>query len=301
MMAGRHREGTLGFFTIAGDLLRATVNSAGAELCRLQTAGGVDLLWGGDPRIWARTAPTLFPIVGALKDDRLRHKGQIYPMKKHGFARDRAWSLKRVMGHSCTFRLVHDEATLAQYPFPFQLDATFRIDGDRLRVLYELHNPAESPLHASLGAHPALRWPILTGTPREAHHMRFEKSEGQLLPVLDSRGLLAAGNQPSPLRDGVLSLRDDLFAEDALIFNPVESKYLRYSGPGTPVIEVSWEGFPQLGIWTRPGAHFVCVEPWRGYASPAAFDGEFSEKPGVFQVGAGATLSAAYTIRVLPG
>jgi galactose mutarotase-like enzyme len=231
----------------------------------------------------------------------MRHKGREYRLPRHGFARDREWALKRLAAHAITLRLVDDEATRAMYPFPFELCATFRIDGLSLRVQYDLKNPAETPLLASLGAHPAFRWPLLPGIPREVHRMVFERPETSLLPVIDARGLLASGNMPSPLRNRELPLSDAVFEEDALIFNPVESHYLRYSGPGTPTVEVSWEGFPQLGVWTKPGAGFVCVEPWRGFASPAAFDGEFVEKPGIFQVGAGATVSAAYTVRVLPG
>jgi galactose mutarotase-like enzyme len=288
-------------YDIAGDLLRASVTTTGGELCRLQTATGLDLLWDGDPAVWGRHAPNLFPIVGALKGDQLRHKGRAYPLGRHGFARDREWALKRLTAHSCTLRLVDDEASRAQYPFPFELCVTYRIEDNTLRVQYDVHNPGESPLYASLGAHPAFRWPIQPGIPRGAHRMVFEKAETAFLPVVDGKGLLGAGNQPSPLRNRELNLKDEYFLEDALIFNPVESRYLRYSAPGTPVIEVSWDNFPQLGIWTKPGAGFVCVEPWRGYASPSAFDGEFSEKPGIFQVGAGATTSSAYMVRVLPG
>ena len=295
------REGALGRYDIAGDLIRASIKTAGGELCRLQTGAGLDLLWDGDPAVWGRQAPNLFPVVGALKGDRLVHKGKAYTMPKHGFARDREWALKRLTAHSVTLRLVDDEATRAMYPFPFELCVTYRIQDNTIRVQYDLHNPGEAPLYASLGAHPAFRWPLQPGLPREAHRLMFEKPEMAFLPVVDAKGLLGAGNQPSPLKNRELILQDAHFAEDALIFNPVESKYVRYSGPGTPVIEVSWEGFHQLGIWTKPGAEFVCVEPWRGYASPAAFDGEFSEKPGVFSVGAGATSSSAYTVRVLPG
>jgi galactose mutarotase-like enzyme len=75
---------------------------------------------------------------------------------------------------------------------------------------------------------------------------------------------------------------------------------VRYSAPGAPVLEVAWDGFPQLGIWSRPGAGFLCIEPWRGYASPGEFDGEFAAKPGIFLVGPGGTVSAQYTVRVLP-
>ena len=291
----------MGVYEIAGDLLRVSVKTAGGELCRLRTASGLDLLWDGDPAVWGRQAPTLFPVVGALKGGQLRHKGKVGTLPRHGFARDRDWTLKRLMAHSVTLRLTDDEASRAMYPFPFDLCVTFRIDGNQLRVQYDLHNPGEGPLFASLGAHPAFRWPIMPDGQRDAHRMVFEKPETAFLPVLDGKGLLGAGNQPSPLKNRELALKDEIFSEDALIFNPVESRYLRYSAPGTPVIELSWEGFPQLGLWSRPGAGFVCIEPWRGYASPAAFDGEFSEKPGVFQVSAGATTSSAYTIRILPG
>jgi galactose mutarotase-like enzyme len=78
----------------------------------------------------------------------------------------------------------------------------------------------------------------------------------------------------------------------------VHSRSVRYSAPGAPVLEVSWNGFQQLGLWSK-GA-FLCIEPWRGYASPQGFDGEFRDKPGVFLVGPGATVSARYSVKLLP-
>jgi hypothetical protein len=30
-----------------------------------------------------------------------------------------------------------------------------------------------------------------------------------------------------------------------------------------------------------PGAGYVCIEPWNGYASPEDFDGELADKPGI--------------------
>jgi galactose mutarotase-like enzyme len=65
------------------------------------------------------------------------------------------------------------------------------------------------------------------------------------------------------------------------------------------VLEVRWDGFPQLGVWSKPGAGFLCIEPWRGYASPEGFDGEFTDKPGIFLVSPGSTLSARYSVNVL--
>lgn len=286
--------------SIASDDLRASVKTHGAELCRLQTGAGIDLLWSGDPAFWAGQAPVLFPVVGALKGGRLLHQGESYPMAKHGFARNRDFRLVRLTGHSCSFRLVDDPGTRTMYPFPFQLDLTFCITGPELRVQYDLHNPGDADLPASFGAHPAFRWPLLPGVPKQAHWLEFEKPEADLLPAVASDGLLTGPSKPSPLRGRHLALAEGLFSEDALIFRPAQSRAVRYSAPGSPVLELAWDGFPQLGVWSKPGAGFLCIEPWRGYASPETFDGEFTGKPGVFLVSPGGTASAHYTVKVLP-
>jgi len=288
-------------YSIASDHLRASVRIHGAELCQLQTGSGLQLLWNGDPAVWGRQAPVLFPVVGALRGG-LRHQGRVYPMPRHGFARDLDWTLVRLTGHSCSFRLRDDAGTRAMYPFPFELRVGFRIDGAELVVRYDLHNPGDSELPASFGAHPAFRWPLHPDLDRNEHWIEFEKNETSLLPALDDDGLLGAPSRLSPLEGRILRLRDSLFHSDALVFKPVQSRILRYSAPGAPVLELAWDGFPQLGVWSKPGAGFICLEPWRGYASPVTFDGEFSAKPGVFSVGPGGTISARYSVKVLiPG
>jgi galactose mutarotase-like enzyme len=285
-------------YTIASDHLRADVKARGAELCRLCAGSGLDLLWDGDPAVWGRQAPVLFPVVGALKDGRLLHQGRSYPMPRHGFARDLEFRMVRLTAHACTLRLQDDDATRAAYPFPFQLDLAFTILGPELKVEYALHNPGDTVLTASFGAHPAFRWPLLPGLPRHDHWLEFEKPEGDPLPALDAHGLLGGPPRPSPLLGRRLPLDDGLFARDALIFRPVQSRAVRYTAPGAPVLTVAWDGFPHLGVWSRPGARFLCIEPWRGYASPETFDGEFAQKPGCFQVGPGATVTAAYSVTV---
>ena len=288
-------------YRLGNDHLQASIKLHGAELCQLRTAAGMELLWDGDPAVWGRQAPTLFPVVGRLRQDRLRPGGQDYPMTRHGFARDQDWTLVSLSGHACTFRLQDNDSTRAQYPFGFRLSVTFRLEGPALRVQYDLHNPGEAPLWASLGVHPAFRWPLLPQLPKRAHWLEFEREEAERLAILDDAGLLGGQTQPSPLEGRRLKLREDLFDADALLFLPVRSHSLRYGAAapsGAPTLELSWEGFPELGIWSKPGADFLCLEPWRGFASPAEFQGEFRDKPGVFQVGPGATVTAAYTVRV---
>jgi galactose mutarotase-like enzyme len=64
--------------------LVASVLAQGAELCSLKNDGGEELIWQAGPE-WPRHAPLLFPIVGRLKNDELRHRGKSYGMTQHGF------------------------------------------------------------------------------------------------------------------------------------------------------------------------------------------------------------------------
>jgi galactose mutarotase-like enzyme len=75
-----------------------------------------------------------------------------------------------------------------------------------------------------------------------------------------------------------------------LIFLQPRSRSLRFEAEGCPALVLRWEGFPHLGIWTKPDSApaFLCIEPWAGYASPADWDGEFTDKPGGFLLAPGA-------------
>jgi len=45
-------------------------------------------LWQGDPAVWGRRAPNLFPICGKLVNDSCVINGKTYHIPMHGFARD---------------------------------------------------------------------------------------------------------------------------------------------------------------------------------------------------------------------
>ena len=92
-----------------------------------------------------------------------------------------------------------------------------------------------------------------------------------------------------------ITVADELFEEDALVWDPVRSRRLAYGAADGPRLEVAWDA-PRLGVWTRPGARFVCVEPWHGHADPQGFAGEFRDKPGVFHVPAGGEWRTAMSV-----
>lgn len=266
------------------DGAEARIAHLGAELQHLRL-GGLDLLWEAGP-LWPRHAPLLFPIVGALREDTLTLQGRRHTLPKHGFARDLpfAWTLREPA--RCALELTDTPATHAAYPFPFRLGVAYTLTANRLRMEVTLHNPGPAPLPASLGLHPAFRWPLVPACPKRSHRLVFDEAEPAPVHRLTPQGLLDPAPRPSPIQGRQLPLDECLFTEDALLFLSPRSRGLAFEAEGGPTVRLAWEGFPHLGIWTKPdpGPSYLCIEPWEGHADPADWAGDFASKPGSFRV-----------------
>lgn len=277
------------------DGVAATISANGAELTSLRDATGRELMWDAGPA-WPRHSPVLFPIVGALRGDRLLHGGQSYPMTKHGFARDRRFTWVERGPSSCRLTLEDDTETRAVFPFAFRLELSYQVQDGALRVGYEVVNTGSVTLPASVGGHPAFRWPLAGGVHTD-YRIEFAEDEGEPIRRLDD-GLLRPDPLPSPVQERTLPLDPALFEDDAIIMLSPRSRSLRFLGPDAG-IEVAWSGFEQLGIWQKPGAGFLCIEPWRGYASPVDFDTEFAGKPGLMLIPPGEARTLGWSVRPL--
>jgi galactose mutarotase-like enzyme len=283
--------------TLHADGTAATILAHGAELCSLKNEAGLELLWQAGPQ-WPRHAPLLFPIVGRLKNDQLRHRGNTYPMTQHGFARDQRFEWGERTPTSCSLVLSDSAATRARFPFAFRLEVAYVVQKADLDVTLEIKNTGGEMLPASIGAHPAFNWPLLPGMAKESYTLIFADQEPAPIRRLKD-GLLRATPEPTPIQGKTLALSERLFDDDAVILDRPLSRSVRYAADNGPSLEISWEGFRELGIWSKlGGAPFLCIEPWRGFASPADFDGEFSDKPGVMQIAPGATEILQYRIAI---
>ena len=274
---------------IASDRLTASINPLGAELWSLADSAGRQLMTDADPAFWTGRAPLLFPIVGALAGDQYRLGDQTFAMPKHGFARRSEFTLIKADEAHALFRLEANEATRAQYPFDFRLDMHFALEGATLAMTATVSNQGDTPMPFSFGYHPAFAWPLPYGGAAEDHRVVLERDEPAPIRRLDpATGLVAPEPQPSPVKGKVYAPTHADFEADALIWDQLASRLLTYGVPGQPQLRIDFPDTPMLGIWQKPGARYLCIEPWAGIADPLGFEGEFTAKPGVMTLTAGA-------------
>jgi galactose mutarotase-like enzyme len=283
--------------TLATAALSVTVKKHGAELASLKDAAGREFLWQAGPE-WPRHAPLLFPIVGRLRQDTAWFGDMPYPMGQHGFARDLDFTLVEQNATACRLLLADDEGTRARFPFPFRLEVIHAVHGPSYSNTAIVTNTGEGLLPCNIGAHPAFRWPLPGGGSKPAHRLDFEQDEPAPCYRPGAEGLLDPTPQALPLNGRSLGLREELFEAGAFVLLNPASRRITYTAPGAPALEVAWQGYEQLGIWMKPGAEFLCIEPWAGYADIAGHETDFWNKPGMMLLAPGESRRFSWRVSI---
>ena len=264
------------FIELRSGAARARIAPQGAEWLGW-SVGGHELLWAPDGVHWDRTAPVLFPVCGWTRRGVARVGGETYPLGLHGFAMGERFDVVEQGADYVTLRLTQCAATLAQYPFAFMLEVTYRLDASGMEVSGLIRNPGEAPMPYAFGLHPGFRWP-LAGSDKADHRLIFDAPERAEVPVIAPGGLFSQQMRPVPVEGRNLRLDEPLFAREALCFLDAASSGLSFEGPSAQ-LRMEWEGFPHLVVWSRPGAPFVCLECWSGHGDPEGFEGDLFDKP----------------------
>ena len=223
-------------------------------------------------------------------------------MKQHGFARRADFELVEATKSTLTYRLQASETTRLQYPFDFVLTRQYQLLGGVLEVHTEVVNSSKQVMPFSIGEHPgfSLAWGV--GDQIEDYRLEFEKAETIDTTLLDSNHLVSRTTERVLTNEQVLPLRRDLFDRDALIFLKLASRKISLcSCKHKNRLTVEFPGYPYLGIWAKPGAPYVCIEPWYGHADTAWHDGQLKHKAGIIQLNAGETFSCLWRVSVVDG
>jgi galactose mutarotase-like enzyme len=239
-------------------------------------------MWTGDPVYWGRVSPVLFPIVGRLKDDQYQINGQTYKMSQHGFLRDVEFDVVEHTTTNAAFIFESAGRFSDVYPYEFKAIIRYELEDDTLAVHWEIVNENEEEMHFSIGAHPAFKIPLLEDETVEDYCLHFTPAMNKNVIEYElENSLLHEKGCVNNIR--TLPLKKTLFAHDALVYSNID-KIILLSNKSSHGVEVLFENFPFVGIWSKYDeednsiAPFVCIEPWYGVADRFDTSGDFKEK-----------------------
>ena len=300
------------------EIQQIQISAHGAELMSL-VADGHEYLWHGDEKFWSRRAPILFPIVGRLAEDTLRVNGAASQMKQHGFARDTEFVptctpaasdgtgilTLRPSDEPVCLQMVQN-APISNYPYPFQLNASYAISGNKLNVKWEVANFGKELMYFQIGAHPAFMLPAYSTKDAIHGYLRCSNQEGHvMLPVTSSRLVNGLRHETDSKilsnKQGLVPITDKTFANDAILLECGNiSDITLLDKNGHEVLKVSCPQADAFGIWApdKPGCPFVCIEPWCGIADPHDFQGDISERDCIHELEPDDRFVFEYTISI---
>ncbi|MBK6283868.1 MAG: aldose 1-epimerase family protein [Draconibacterium sp.] len=287
--------------TIKNKFLQVSVKEIGAELCSIKSVNsGKEYVWQANPEVWSSHAPNLFPVIGCLKDNGFLYNGQEYKCPKHGFVRNNE-NVKLVdrTENSLTFRLVYSEDSLKIYPFKFEFNIKYLLEENKLNVEHIIVNKGDNPMLFSLGGHPGFNCPVNADESYNDYFLEFQEAETAETWRVQKDGLIGKETVPVFDEPKIINLHAHLFDEDALIFKNLNSKKVSLkSRKSKQVLSMIFNDFPYLGIWAKPKADYVCIEPWIGIADSVDTDRNFEAKEGLVLLGSKQSTAAIYTILI---
>lgn len=268
------------------------VKEMGAELTSFKSKKtGVEYIWDGNVDVWYGQSPILFPIIGRLLDDKYRYNGTEYTMAKHGIVRKKPFKLVEKNDDSLVFSQTSDKDSLKVFPFDFDLRVVFKLTENGLSVTHTVINKDNKVMYYSFGAHPAFNCEI-------GDYLEFSENETLLTERIDHDSILIEEKFPVNIDGKKLTITKDLFNDDALILSGYKSEYVTLkSDVHNRTVKFNFDS-PFLGIWAKPGASYVCIEPWWGVNDNYDKKPDISEKRGIMSLNAGESKEFNWNIEI---
>ena len=281
-------------FKAENEFLSIEVKKYGAELSSLKSKEtGTEYLWQGNPDVWYGQSPILFPIVGQILDDKFRVDGKEYEMAKHGIARKRDFELKEQGEDYLILTQSWNEETLKQYPYKYILEIEFRLVGKTLKVTHNVINDDDKTVYFSIGAHPGFNCKI-------GDYLEFEENETLVCEKINPDSILDGIHYPTLTDEKIFKITADVFDKDAHILSGMKSDtlYLK-SDIRKEVVKFYFGKAPYLGLWAKPGAEYVCIEPWYGINDDYDKKDDFSQKRAIQSVDVDSTFAFDWIAEII--
>lgn len=279
----------MSLITIQNDALTVVISTQGAEMQSVREADGTERLWQGDPAYWTGRAPIMFPVCGGLREDRYLLDGVSYPMTKHGFAKLKEWAVETAEKDRAVFLLTEQHPG---FPFRYELRAAYQLQGASIVITYSVRSLDSRTFWCSVGSHEA--WM----TPGGLENYTVEFAVPETLAVSELVGNLIK-REPVIMAENAkeLPMKTEYFAVDALVFPSLKSRSVTLKNRlNDKRIRVDYEGMDVLMLWTKPGAGYLCIEPWCNAPDYVDADMDITHKPGMICLQPGETVERTHKV-----
>lgn len=285
---------------LRNEQISIVVAEKGAELQSIKDVEEKEYLWQGDPKYWPRRSPILFPLVCSVENDTYRVDGKEYHLPRHGFARDKEFTVIRQGEDRVTLALHESDETLKVYPFCFNLAVTYRLEGNTIHVIWHVENTDKRDIHFQIGGHPAFNVPGMKDGDQLQGCITLDRKEPLVALKSYADGSHDMEDVPVEAEYGVLEFNNHFFRNDSVkIHNSQVRQAILLDEDDQPAVTVNFRT-PVIAFWSPFGkqAPFVCIEPWYGIGDPRGYDGEFKDKPLMNHLQPGASFMSEYTIQI---
>ena len=286
--------------TLENNFLKVSIRNQGAEITSIVNKSTVtEHIWQADVAIWPWHAPNLFPIVGGCLDDEIHVEGKSFKLGRHGFARNTDFVEGDIKPTHAKFSLVFNDSTLEVYPYKFTFQVLYDLIDNKLRVSYKVINNDDKTIYFSVGAHPAFNVPFFNNEVLEDYFLEFEEEEVLETHLLSENGLFSGNKELVPASGNRLPLTNELFAKDALVFKNLKSREISIKSKNHKhSLSVKYPYFNYMGLWAKPGASFVCIEPWLGCADSQGEKVDIKQKEAIHSLEHGHVFEVDFTIEL---
>ena len=241
---------------------RITIAPLGAELRSLE-AGGAQWLWHGDPAFWSGRSPALFPVIGRSPGNVIDIGGVSFPMLQHGFARTSVFDVVEAMETNARLRLADSPESRSHYPLGFELEFAYALAENTVSIVANVRNTGSVPLPFQFGFHPAFVYP-LPGAQGLVHRvLPAHEVSTTYHRINNSDGLVETAPVYTSSATGEVEIVPAMFDTGALVAPTGVGEAVRYAA-GDAAIDLELSGLPVFALWSKPGAPFLCLEPWSG-------------------------------------
>jgi galactose mutarotase-like enzyme len=283
--------------------LRIVVSRLGAELVSLARVNE-EGEWTGflyrdndlsaPPQGWANHATVMGYYLHRLKDGHSLYRGREIKGGNHGFLRSKTWHFAGTSlqgsGASLQYSITPNDFSADEYPLKVSVDLTYRIDANKVGVLFEFRNEEpELEAHVSFGLHPGF-----SATSFETFHLQMP------------RGLYRRHFSPGNYLSG--QTRDIEFAGGEMPFSKTElpgsvilelldvlrPRFSYVDPPSGRWVILDLTSVPYLTLWSDGGS-FLCIEPCWGLTDHHQ-QRAFENKEGIQTIAPGGVLHASFSM-----